>query len=87
MRRFLLGRSLEDCIAGGRDNILLLRLVAALLVVLGHSFVLVGDSIAAGDRIADEHEAVPEHDEQRGDETQQQDVVASAGDAVFERAT
>ena len=51
MRRFLLGRPLEDCIAGGRDNILLLRLVAALLVVLGHSFILVGDMSAAGDPV------------------------------------
>jgi peptidoglycan/LPS O-acetylase OafA/YrhL len=51
MRRFLLGRSLEECAAGGRDNILLLRLLAALLVVLGHSFVLTGDLGAAADPV------------------------------------
>jgi len=51
MRRFLLGRTLEDCLAERRDNILLLRLVAALLVVLGHSFVLAGDSTGAGDPV------------------------------------
>lgn len=50
-RGFLFGRSLERCIEGGRDNILLLRLLAALLVVLGHSFVLVGDLDAAGDPV------------------------------------
>jgi peptidoglycan/LPS O-acetylase OafA/YrhL len=51
MRRFLLGRSLEACLADGRDNILLLRLIAALLVVLGHSFVLTGDLRAAADPV------------------------------------
>ncbi|HEY6895339.1 MAG TPA: acyltransferase family protein, partial [Rhodanobacteraceae bacterium] len=51
MRRFLLGRSLDECVAGGRDNILLLRLIAALLVVLGHSFVLTGDLDAMGDPV------------------------------------
>ena len=34
---FFKGRSLAACAQSGRDNILLLRLVAALLVVLGHS--------------------------------------------------
>lgn len=56
MRRFLLGRSLEQCVASGEDNILLLRLIAALLVVLGHSFVLAGDLRAAGDPI---HQLLP----------------------------
>ncbi len=51
LRRFLLGRPLEACVDGGRDNILLLRLGAALLVVLGHSFVLVGDLRAANDPV------------------------------------
>ena len=51
MRRPIFGRSLERCVADGRDNILLLRLLAALLVVLGHSFVLVGDLEAAGDPV------------------------------------
>ena len=51
MRQLIFGRSLERCVADGRDNILLLRLGAALLVVLGHSFVLVGDLEAAGDPV------------------------------------
>ncbi len=37
LRAFLLGRSLEDCIESGRDNILPLRLIAALMVIYGHS--------------------------------------------------
>ena len=51
LRRFLLGRPLGECVDAGRDNFLLLRLVAALLVVLGHSFVLTGDLQAAGDPV------------------------------------
>ncbi len=51
MRELILGRSLERCVADGRDNILLLRLGAALLVVLGHSFVLVGDFAAVADPV------------------------------------
>jgi peptidoglycan/LPS O-acetylase OafA/YrhL len=39
-RRWFLGRTLAECIQSGRDNILLLRLIAALLVVVGHSFPL-----------------------------------------------
>jgi len=35
--RVLKGRSLAECIDSGRDNILYLRLLAALLVILGHS--------------------------------------------------
>ena len=41
-QRLIAGRSLAECVESGRDNILQLRLLAALLVVLGHSFVLVG---------------------------------------------
>jgi peptidoglycan/LPS O-acetylase OafA/YrhL len=36
--RLMLGRSLADCIDSGRDNILQLRLIAALMVIVGHSF-------------------------------------------------
>lgn len=36
LRAFFWGRSLEECIEGGRDNILLVRLIAALLVIYGH---------------------------------------------------
>jgi peptidoglycan/LPS O-acetylase OafA/YrhL len=36
-RRWMGGRSLAQCVDDKRDNILLLRLVAALLVVFGHS--------------------------------------------------
>lgn len=39
---FMRGRSLADCVDSGRDNILQLRLLAALMVVLGHSYVVVG---------------------------------------------
>ena len=42
--RFIAGRPLSDCIAAGRDNILTLRLLAALLVVLGHSYILAPDA-------------------------------------------
>jgi peptidoglycan/LPS O-acetylase OafA/YrhL len=37
LRAFFWGRSLDECIGSGRDNILPLRLIAALLVLLGHS--------------------------------------------------
>jgi peptidoglycan/LPS O-acetylase OafA/YrhL len=40
--RLIVGRSLADCVEAGRDNILVLRLLAALMVVFGHSYVLVG---------------------------------------------
>ena len=40
LKGFLAGRSLADCIESGRDNLLVLRLVAALLVVFGHSYYL-----------------------------------------------
>ena len=43
VRSFFWGRSLEECIEGGQDNILLVRLVAALLVIYGHSGIGGGD--------------------------------------------
>jgi peptidoglycan/LPS O-acetylase OafA/YrhL len=45
--RFIAGRPLSDCIAAGRDNILTLRLLAALLVVFGHSYVVAPDASLA----------------------------------------
>lgn len=42
LRRFLLGRTLAGWIDEGRDNILQLRLLAALLVIFGHSLILAG---------------------------------------------
>jgi peptidoglycan/LPS O-acetylase OafA/YrhL len=41
-RTFVVGRSLAECIESGRDNILLLRLLAALMVIFGHGCVLAG---------------------------------------------
>ena len=54
--RFFAGRTLAECLGSGRDNFLVLRLVAALMVVLGHSFLLVG-----GDMHVDEplHRILP----------------------------
>jgi len=49
IRRFFAGRSLEHCIDGDRDNILQLRLLAALLVILGHSYGLVGGTVPPTD--------------------------------------
>ena len=40
VKRFVAGRTLAECVDGRRDNILLLRLIAALLVVFGHSYFL-----------------------------------------------
>jgi peptidoglycan/LPS O-acetylase OafA/YrhL len=45
LRRFFVGRTLAECLESGRDNFLVLRLVAALMVVLGHSFLLVGGGV------------------------------------------
>jgi peptidoglycan/LPS O-acetylase OafA/YrhL len=45
MRRFFLGRTLAECLDSGRDNFLALRLLAALMVVLGHSFLIVGGGV------------------------------------------
>jgi peptidoglycan/LPS O-acetylase OafA/YrhL len=55
-RTFVVGRSLAECIESGRDNILQLRLVAALMVIFGHSFVLVGPENVAFDPL---HRIVP----------------------------
>ncbi|MGH8172952.1 MAG: acyltransferase family protein [Rhodanobacteraceae bacterium] len=38
--RFLKGRSLDECVESRRDNILHLRLLAALMVVFGHSYAI-----------------------------------------------
>ncbi|MET0229659.1 MAG: acyltransferase [Rhodanobacteraceae bacterium] len=56
LRRFFAGRTLAECLDSGRDNFLVLRLVAALMVVLGHSFLIVG-----GDAHVDEplHRLLP----------------------------
>lgn len=37
---FIKGRSLAECVDGGRDNILMLRLLAAVMVVFGHSYAI-----------------------------------------------
>jgi len=46
-KHFFVGRPLETCIADGRDNVLQLRLIAALMVVLGHSYAVLGPGVAA----------------------------------------
>src|SRR5690606_21549998 len=46
---WLLGPSLAECLARGRDNFLLLRLGAALLVLLGHSYALLAPGLAEAD--------------------------------------
>jgi peptidoglycan/LPS O-acetylase OafA/YrhL len=45
LRRFIAGRTLAECLDSGRDNFLVLRLLAALMVVLGHSFLIVGGGV------------------------------------------
>ena len=45
LRRFFAGRTLAECLDSGRDNFLVLRLAAALMVVLGHSFLIVGGDV------------------------------------------
>ncbi|HET6546511.1 MAG TPA: acyltransferase [Rhodanobacteraceae bacterium] len=45
----LRGRTLGECLAAGRDNFLALRFAAALMVVLGHSFVLCGPALVDAD--------------------------------------
>ena len=47
VKSFFVGRSFETCIAGRRDNVLLLRLIAALMVVFGHSYTVLGMDVAA----------------------------------------
>lgn len=49
LKAFFAGRSLESCIEGGRDNVVQLRLLAALMVVLGHSFGLYGSTVGMRD--------------------------------------
>lgn len=49
LRRFVAGRTLEACIADSRDNMTVLRLVAALLVLFGHSYVLAAPGLADDD--------------------------------------
>jgi len=49
--RFFVGRSLAECVEGGRDNILQLRLLAALMVILGHSYGLIGGQQTAYDPV------------------------------------
>jgi peptidoglycan/LPS O-acetylase OafA/YrhL len=46
LRRFFVGRTLAECLDSGRDNFLVLRLLAALMVVLGHSFLIVGGDVS-----------------------------------------
>jgi peptidoglycan/LPS O-acetylase OafA/YrhL len=46
LKQFFVGRSLETCIAAGRDNVLQLRLIAALMVVFGHSYTVLGPEVA-----------------------------------------
>jgi len=49
LRRFFAGRTLAECLDSGRDNFLVLRLFAALLVILGHSFLIVGGDVSANE--------------------------------------
>jgi len=46
MHRFFVGRSLEECVERGEtDNVLQLRLGAAILVLLGHSYAVLGSTV------------------------------------------
>ncbi len=48
LKRFLVGQSLEACVERGRrDNILHLRLGAAVMVLLGHSYAVMGPAAGA----------------------------------------
>jgi peptidoglycan/LPS O-acetylase OafA/YrhL len=49
LHRFIAGRTLAECLDSGRDNFLVLRLVAALMVVLGHSYLIVGGEVYPGE--------------------------------------
>jgi peptidoglycan/LPS O-acetylase OafA/YrhL len=42
LHRFVVGRTLAECLDSGRDNFLLLRLIAALIVIFGHSYQMTG---------------------------------------------
>src|SRR5690606_42063991 len=46
---WLSGPTLAECLARGRDNFLILRLGAALLVLLGHSYALLAPGLAESD--------------------------------------
>lgn len=46
LKHFFVGRSLEECFSDSRDNVLQLRLIAALMVVLGHSYTVFGLDVA-----------------------------------------
>jgi peptidoglycan/LPS O-acetylase OafA/YrhL len=46
---WLAGPSLAECLARGRDNFLVLRLCAALLVLLGHSYALLAPGLSEAD--------------------------------------
>lgn len=45
LKQFFVGRSLETCIESGRDNVLLLRVLAAVMVIFGHSYGLLGAAV------------------------------------------
>jgi peptidoglycan/LPS O-acetylase OafA/YrhL len=47
LRSFFVGRSLDACIASGRDNVLQLRILAAVMVIFGHSYVVLGAAAGA----------------------------------------
>ncbi len=47
VRRFVVGRSLEACIDSGRDNVLQLRILAAVMVIFGHSFGVLGGEVGS----------------------------------------
>ena len=45
LKTFFVGRSLGACIESGRDNVLQLRLLAAVMVIFGHSYAVLGPTI------------------------------------------
>jgi peptidoglycan/LPS O-acetylase OafA/YrhL len=45
-KQFFVGRPLDECIESGRDNVLQFRLLAALMVLFGHSYAVVGPPLA-----------------------------------------
>ncbi|HET7925711.1 MAG TPA: acyltransferase [Rhodanobacteraceae bacterium] len=47
LRHFFVGRSLDARIESGRDNVLQLRLLAALMVLFGHSYAVLGPTVGA----------------------------------------